>query len=98
MNDGGQSNRMDAAKGSPACEATSTYSTAIVKVADDLATRLQPTRPGTVLPTALTRLHGNDLFHGTVGLRCPPSRQRMPTSRSRSPPAYGIKHRTYKKT
>ena len=45
--------------------------TVVKKLADDLDERLQPTRPGSSLPTTLIGLHGDELFQTLVALQFP---------------------------
>ena len=43
----------------------------VKKLADDPGVRLQPTRPGSVMPTTLNVLYGDNLFDALVALRLP---------------------------
>ena len=45
--------------------------TVVKKLADDLDVRLQPTRPGSVMPATLNSLYGDNLFDALVALRLP---------------------------
>ena len=45
--------------------------TVVKKLADDLDVRLQPTRPGSAVPTTLNGLYGDNLFDALVALRLP---------------------------
>src|SRR3954464_9283927 len=45
--------------------------TVVKKLADDLNVRLQPTRPGSVMPATLNGLYGDNLFDTPVALRLP---------------------------
>ena len=45
--------------------------TIVKKLADDLDVRLQPTRPGSVMPATLNGLYGDNLFDALVALRLP---------------------------
>ena len=45
--------------------------TVVKKLADDLDVRLQPTRPGSVMPATLNDLYGDNLFDALVALRLP---------------------------
>ena len=45
--------------------------TVVKKLADDLDVRLQPTRPGSVIPATLNSLYGDNLFDALVALRLP---------------------------
>ena len=45
--------------------------TVVKKLADDLDVRLQPTRPGSVMPATLNNLYGDNLFDALVALRLP---------------------------
>ena len=45
--------------------------TVVKKLADDLDVRLQPTRPGSVMPATLNGLYGDNLFDALVALRLP---------------------------
>ena len=45
--------------------------TVIKKLADDLDVRLQPMRPGSVMPATLNGLYGDNLFDALVALRLP---------------------------
>ena len=42
--------------------------TVVKKLADDLDVRLQPTRPGSVMPATLNGLYGDNLFDALVAL------------------------------
>ena len=43
--------------------------TVVKKLVDDLDVRLQPTRPGSVMPATLNGLYGDNLFDALVALR-----------------------------
>ena len=45
--------------------------TVVKKLADDLDVRLQPTRPGSMMPATLNGLYGDNLFDALVALRLP---------------------------
>lgn len=45
--------------------------TVVKKLTDDLDVRLQPTRPGSVMPATLNGLYGDNLFDALVALRLP---------------------------
>ena len=45
--------------------------TVVKKLADDLDVCLQPTRPGSTMPTTLNGLYGDNLFDALVALRLP---------------------------
>jgi hypothetical protein len=45
--------------------------TIVKKLANELDVRLQPTRPGSVMPATLNDLYGDNLFDALVALRLP---------------------------
>ena len=45
--------------------------TVVKKLADDLDVRLQPTRPGSVMPATLNSLYGDNLFNALMALQLP---------------------------